>query len=132
GATGSTGGAHTAQPVEGDPLPLLAARATAAPTPPILGPATAGHGGSGAGVGNGPGVADPTSVVSGAGFAQDGSVASGCSVAIDHSVASGCSTAMHNSVASGGLEPTAAAVPVAAPAPAGASPREVRRLATTG
>jgi hypothetical protein len=132
GATGSTGGAHTAQSSAGDPLPLLAARATAAPTPPTLGPATTGQGRSGAGVGNGPGVADPTSVVSGSGFAQDGSVASGCSVAIDHSVASGCSTALHNSVASGGVGPRTAAEPVALAAPVGATPQEVRRLATTG
>ena len=130
GPTGSTGGAHSTRTAAGDPLPLLAARATAAPTPPTLGPPTTGHGRSA--VGNGPGGADPTSVVSGSGFALDGSVASGCSVAIDHSVASGCSTALHNSVASGGFGPSAAAVPVAVPAPAGTTPQEVRRLATTG
>jgi hypothetical protein len=132
GATGSTGGAHTVFATPVAPTLLMAARAIAAPTPPTLGPATTGHGGTGTAVGSGPGVADPTSVVSGSGFAQDGSVASGCSVAIDHSVASGCSTARHNSVASGGFGPSAAARPVpaqSAPQPAG---QEVRRLATTG
>src|SRR5205823_4449852 len=53
GPTGSTGGiANVVDDPAGTVVPLLAARATAAPTPPALGAPTTGRGGRGAALGH--------------------------------------------------------------------------------